>query len=336
MKKLVTLMLVLVLLSTSVIGCAKKTNVASKTEEKVVLKFGHILAVGTLGDKTANEYAKRVLEESNGRIVVEVFPAGQLGTLPENMEALEFGVLAMAFVDGSMLSTIVPEFGMIALPFILRDFEHAEAVLASDTMKAFEDKLITLKGIRPLSWHQNANRVFLTKKPIYEIKDFHNILVRSPEAKLYMDTFQRLGMKPTPIPWGEAFTALQSHIVDAVDGDPILLEQLGFYESAKYLTDTRHIISTLGLAVSEKKWNDLSDEDKEILSRVALEVKDFHINNFFTDVNAAFEKLEAAGVAITNIEDKQSLLDLFKPYWSEYAVGLENGEKILQEIIDAK
>ena len=336
MKKLVTLMLVLVLLSTSVIGCAKKTDVTGKPEEKVVLKFGHILAVGTLGDKTANEYAKRVLEESNGRIVVEVFPAGQLGTLPENMEALEFGVLDMAFVDGSMLSTIVPEFGMIALPFILRDFEHAEAVLASGTMRAFEDKLINLKGIRPLSWHQNANRVFLTKKPIYEIEDFQNILVRSPEAKLYMDTFQRLGMKPTPIPWGEAFTALQSHIVDAVDGDPILLEQLGFYESAKYLTDTRHIISTLGLAVSEKKWNDLSDGDKEILSRVALEVKDFHINNFFTDVNTAFEKLEAAGVTITKIEDKQSLLDLFKPYWSEYALGLENGEKILQEIIDAK
>ena len=300
------------------------------------MKFGHILAVGSLGDKTANEYAKRVLEESNGRIKIEVFPAGQMGTLPENMEGLEFGTLDMAFVDGSMLSTIVPEYGMIALPFILRDFDHAEAVLKSDTMKGFGEKLIQSKGIRTLSWHQNANRVFLTKKPINKIEDFSNIMIRSPEAKLYMDTFKLLGMKPTPIPWGEAFTALQSHIVDAVDGDPILFEQLGFNEVANYLCDTRHMISTLGVAIGEKKWESLSDEDREILSRVAVEVKDFHTDNFFKDVDAAFAKLKEEGTTVTVIEDKQSLLDLFKPYWSEYAKNIENGEKVLEDIINAK
>jgi tripartite ATP-independent transporter DctP family solute receptor len=258
-------------------------------------------------------------KKTNGRIKIEVYPANQLGNLREMMEAVQLGTLDVTLGDTSMMSTVLPEFGLLALPFIFQGYEHAEKVIDGEVGKMLNDKLAVSKNMRPLGWFWNGFRNFATKTPITKVADCKNIKMRSPEAKIYMDTFKTLGMNPTPIPWGDVYTALSSGVVDAMESGPEAIYKQDFYKIAKYVCDSKHIFSVVGPTMSEQVWKSLSKADQTLLADSLKAIVAEQRAKAIQQDKDLYAGLKAGGAIITKFENPQEVIDLFTPYWTDYA-----------------
>lgn len=329
MKRLLCgLMVALVALSAFAAGGRQ----AASTDETIVLKYGHQNAMDNLVHIYSEKWAADVLEKSGGRIVIEIYPASQLGNLREMMEAVELGTLDITLGDTSMLSTVLPEFGLLALPFIFRDYDHAEAVIDGDVGETLNRRLAAERNMRPLGWFWNGFRNFATKTPITRVADARGIKMRSPEARIYMDTFSMLGMSPTPIPWGEVYTALASGVVDAAESGPEHIYKQDFYRHAPYVTNSRHIFSVVGPMVNEQVWQSLSAADQRLLMDSLEDIVRDQRVAAIDEEGEYYRLLIDAGATITEFENPQELIDLFTPYWSDYAAN-SNSKDLLQQLM---
>lgn len=304
-------------------------------QSAVRLKYGHANAIDNDVHIYALKWSEEVAKRSNGRIKIEVYPANQLGNIREMMEGVELGTLEIGHGDTSMLSTVLPEMGLLALPFIYKGYDHAEKVIDGSVGQELNEKLAGKRNMRPLGWMWNGFRNFCTKVPITKVADCKNIKMRSPEAKIYMDTFTLLGMKPTPIPWGEVYTAMQTKVVDAMETPPETIYKQGFYKLGKYVCNSRHIFSVVGPMISEKKWQSLAKEDQKILSDSLKKVYDEQRANAIRIEEEYHKKMAADGAVITKFENPQELIDLFTPYWTKYAESCK-AENLLKKIVETK
>ncbi len=302
------------------------------SDKPVVLKYGHQNAVDHLVHVYSVKWADDVGKKTNGRIKIEVYPANQLGNLREMMEAVQLDVLQITLGDTSMMSTVLPEFGLLALPFIFQGYEHAEKVIDGEVGKGLGDKLAAAKNMRPLGWFWNGFRNFATKTSITKVADCKNIKMRSPEAKIYMDTFKTLGMNPTPIPWGDVYTALSSGVVDAMESGPEAIYKQDFYKIAKYVCDSKHIFSVVGPTISERTWKAFSKEDQVVMADSLKAIVAEQRAKAIAQDKELYDKLKLAGAVLTKFENPQEVIDLFTPYWTDYAKGAKV-ENELKKII---
>lgn len=301
-------------------GSKEGSDPAKPSADKpMVLKYGHQNAVDHLVHIYSVKWSEEVGKKTNGRIKIEVYPANQLGNLREMMEAVQLDVLHITLGDTSMMSTVLPDFGLLALPFIFQGYEHAEKVIDGEVGKALGEKLAASKNMRPLGWFWNGFRNFATKTQITKVADCKNIKMRSPEAKIYMDTFKILGMNPTPIPWGDVYTALSSGVVDAMESGPEAIFKQDFYKIAKYVCDSKHIFSVVGPTISEKTWKSLSKDDQGVLADSLKTIVAEQRTKAIQQDRELYDKLKAAGAVLTKFENPQEVIDLFTPYWTDYA-----------------
>lgn len=302
--------------------------------KQITLKYGHGNAIEHLCSVYSQEWADLVKEKSNGRITIEIYPAGQLGSLVEMLEAVSLGTLDITLGDPSLMTEYLPEMGLIALPFIMKDYRHAEKVVDGEVGQELYSRLADASDLRILGLFWNGFRNFCTKVPITKVSDCKDILMRSPEAKIYMDTFTTLGMKPTPIPWGEVYTAMQTKVVDAMETGPEAMYTQDFYKIGKYVCKSNHICSLVGPTINEKVWKSLSADDQKLLKDcLAVALKNEREKSEANDA-VWYQKLEAGGAVLTEFENRQELVDLFTPYWTDYAKSSKS-EDLLAKIIAA-
>ena len=234
MKKFLSLILALVM-TCSLVACgAKEEAPAAKTETKteapakteakadaekptIKLRLGHGNSTDMAVHIYTQKWADAVSEATDGRITITVYPASQLGSLIEMQEAVELGTLDMTLGDASLLCNVYPAYGLCSLAFLVDSYETAEAIYSGDVGTALADGLVAECGMRPLGFYWNGFRQILTRTPITNVAEAANIKARSPESDVYMDMFKQLGMKPTPLPWGETYTAVESGVVDGLE-----------------------------------------------------------------------------------------------------------------------
>ena len=311
--------MILLLASAVFAGGGSESESADEGQQQIILKYGHQNAVDHLVHIYSVKWAEDVAAKTDGRIKIEVYPANQLGNLREMMEAVELGTLDITLGDTSMMSTVLPEFGLLALPFIFQGYDHAEKVIDGEVGQMLNDKLAATNNMRPLGWFWNGFRNFATKTPITKVADCRGIKMRSPEAKIYMDTFKTLGMNPTPVPWGDVYTALSSGVVEAMESGPEAIYKQDFFKIAKYVCDSKHIFSVVGPTINETVWQSLSEADQTLLMESLDAVVVAQREEAIQQEKDLYASLKAEGAVLTKFENPQEVIDLFTPYWTNYA-----------------
>ena len=354
MKKFLSLILALVM-TCSLVACGgakeeapakteTKTEAPAKTETKteapaandftIDLKLGHGNATEHAIHIYTQQWADAVAEATDGRINITIYPAGQLGSLVEMLEAIEYGTLDMTLGDTSLLSNTVPSIGLFCLPFLVDNYDTAAKLYDGEVGQAIGQEMIDTAGIRPLGWYWNGFRQILTRTPITTIADCANIKARSPEADLYMDMFNLLNMKPTPLPWGDTYTAVESGVVDGLETTTEAACTGGYHKLTGNVTISNHMISVVGPVISESIWQKIPAEDQKLMMDLlneAIAAQRAEIS----DREAEYIETMSAEANVTYFEKPEELVELFTPYWSEYAE--ENGcSEILDMIMDVK
>jgi tripartite ATP-independent transporter DctP family solute receptor len=262
---------------------------------------------------------KLISERTNGRLTVKVYPSGTLGSEKDTIEQLRIGALDMMRINTAPLNSVVPETIPTVLPFVFRSTEHMRKVLdgpiGDEILASMESQ-----GLVGLAFYDSGSRSFYTaKKPIKTLADMKGLKVRVQQSDLFVAMIEALGANPTPMPYGEVYTALKTGIVDAAENNWPSYESSRHFEAAKYYDMSEHSMAPEVLAFSKKAWDALSKEDQAVLRKAAKESVPY-MRTLWDEREVKSRKVvEAAGTQVIAIANKQEFIDAMKPVYAKFA-----------------
>ncbi|MCD8481819.1 MAG: TRAP transporter substrate-binding protein [Verrucomicrobia bacterium] len=201
--------------------------------------------------------ARRLAELSMGSVVIEIFPNGQLGSEPESIEQVQRGALALVKTSSAAMEGFVPDMAVFSLPYLFRDESHYWQVLEGEIGRELLRAAEPVGGIG-LCYYDSGSRSFYTAhRPILRPEDVRGLKLRVLPSRMAMDMVSTFGGAPTPIPWGELYTALQQGMVDGAENNPPSLLSSRHYEVARHFSLNEHTRVPDILLMSKAIWDGL-------------------------------------------------------------------------------
>jgi tripartite ATP-independent transporter DctP family solute receptor len=265
---------------------------------QLVLKLGHGLDQNHPVHQAMLQMAEILQEKSNGSVRLQVFPNGQLGSETDCIEQLQRGALAMTKTSAAPMESFIPEMALFGVPYAFRDEEQCWSVLEGEIGK----QLLAAGqrvGLRGLCYYDAGSRNFYTiDKPVLTPKDLQGLKIRVQKSKTAMDMVEALGGAPTPIPWGELYTALQQKMVDGAENNPPSFYSNRHSEVCKHLTMNEHTRVPDILLCSEKVWQKLSPQVQQWVQESADESSRFQRQLWKEKTVEALAEVEKEGVTV--------------------------------------
>lgn len=299
-------------------SCAELTETRS-------LKLAHGLDIQHPVHQGMAFMATRAAELSGGKLQIEIYPSQQLGTERQCLELLQIGSLAMTKVSGAVLENFAPNIQVLSLPYIFRDREHAYRVFDGEVGRQLllQSERYWLRG---LTYFDAGQRSFYCKDPIRTPADLQDKKIRVQESVTAMNLVRSLGGAPTPISWGELYTALQQGVVDGAENNPPSFYTSRHYEVCKYYTLNEHTAVPDILLIGTVVWNDLSPQEQQWLQQAADEATHYQRKLWQKAEQEALDAVQSAGVEII-IPDKslfaeksRSVFDAYRDQPEKYAL----------------
>jgi tripartite ATP-independent transporter DctP family solute receptor len=287
------------------------------TEKATVLKLAHGLDPSHPVHQAMVFMAQRCNEISEGELKIEIYPSGQLGSEQQCVELLQIGSLAITKVSAAIMEGFTKDYKVLGLPYIFRSEEHSFKVLDGEIGK---ELLISPEPfwIRGLCFYDAGSRSFYTKdKAIEKPEDLNGLKIRVMKSIISMELVKALGGSPTPISWGELYTALQSGVVDGAENNPPSFYTSHHYEVCKYYSLNEHSRVPDVLIISLKVWKKLSDQEKEWLQQAADESVKIERVLWAESVKKSLEEVKKAGVTIS-YPDKEPFARKVEPIYEMF------------------
>jgi tripartite ATP-independent transporter DctP family solute receptor len=264
-----------------------------------IIKMGHGLGITHPVHEAMVFMAKKIEEKSEGSIIVKIYPNQQLGTERELVELLQIGSLGMTKVSSATLESFAPNIQVLSMPYLFEDDAHRDRVLKGDI-----GKKLLLDGekywLRGLCYYDAGKRSFYSKnKPIESPEDLKGLKVRVLESNMAINMINSFGGSPTPVSYGELYTALQQGIVDAAENNPPSLFTSRHYEVCKFYSINEHTAIPDVVIISTKVWENLGEEEKIWIQEAADESADYQYLLWEASVEESLRELEKAGVTIS-------------------------------------
>lgn len=272
----------------------------------------HTLLIGSVQAETDpiirgfNEFKRLVEERSGGRIEILVYPNGQLGDTQEVQDQALAGANVAAFTDPNLLAAFKPEFGIIGAPYVFENYAEADRFTSSATFAEWAEGLRAASGFVTLAfnWYQGP-RNLMTNRPIASRADVAGLRIRTPGAPVWVAAGRALGGTPTPLAWGEVYSALQLGAIDGVEAQPSGAVGAKFHEVTRHVTRTEHIHLITGIVVGDIWWSTLSAEDQALVQEAAVEGGRYMSQIVLDQMAQDFATMEAAGVTVADIDKSE-------------------------------
>lgn len=296
------------------------------------LRVGHILSETHPGHVALTEMGEALAQDTDGRLGLDVFANGILGTHLELISQVSSGAVDMALIPGiSPFQGLDPRLGVEEIPFLFKSRDHAYAAL-DGTFGDEVTKILAGHGIHALSYWENGFRHFTNNvRPIETIDDLADIRFRSDTSRMRLAMFEAFGAPAVSMAFGELFTGLQQGVVDGQENPLSIIDSANFHEVQKYLSLSGHLWGAAVLIVNPAVYEKISEEDRKILSQAAETYRSRNrelIENGDTDLIAT---LQEKGMTVNEV-DKSTFIDASAKVRALYVEA--NGSELL-DLIDA-
>ena len=311
---LVTILAVVCLVSTTVFAAPVKLKVSMGDPD------AHFLVT------TMKEVFKKQIEErSQGEIIVEVYSGGVLGSYRESIEGIQMGSIEASILNGAALTAYSPKFNAMGLPYLFSDREVLFEAYDGPVGKILFDTLPAF-GMRGLVFTDNGFRsISNNRQPVKTPDDVKGLKIRTLESSVAIATWRALGANPTPISYGELYTALQQGVVDAQENPAVNMRELKLNTVQKYFSLTKHQADLDIFVISKSFFDKLSPKHQEIVTQAAVDFRDAHRRIFLEEDKKGLDEMVAEGLIVNDLTDAERKLfqDKVKPVYDEFrdAVG---------------
>ncbi len=292
--------------------------VACRQQKEVkTLRLAHSLSMDHSVHKAMEYMAEQLAEKSEGKMRIKIYPSGQLGAERECLEMLQFGSLAMTKVSAAVMEGFAEKYKVFGLPYIFEN--KAQAFKVFDGEIGREILLSGEKyGLRGLDFYDAGSRSFYTKdRPITKPEDLAGLKIRVMKSNTAMNMVRAMGGSPTPISWGELYTALQSGIVDGAENNPPSLYLSHHYEVCRYYSIDEHTQVPDVLMISKVVWDKLSAQEKKWVQEAADASVPYQRKLWDVSEQEALEEVEKAGVQI-NYPEKEPFIREVQNMYEQY------------------
>ncbi|GAB4511433.1 MAG: C4-dicarboxylate TRAP transporter substrate-binding protein [Roseibium sp.] len=278
-------------------------GLAAPAGAATTLRIGTVLAPNDPMGQGLEKFKKEVEEKTGGEVLVQVFHNSQLGDTTEMIDQARAGANVGTVTDVARLSSFVPSLAIMSAPFLFDTFEQADTFALSDEYLAWGDELKEKSGLVMLAsnWYQGPRHA-LTQKPISSPADLAGVRMRTIGAPIWIETIRAMGAEPTPIAWGEVYSALQLGAIDAAEAQPTAIKGAKLYEVIKHVTKTGHIQLVTALVVSADAWDEISPENQKIVRDLAVENGRYASKLTIDLGEQALADVAASGVTISDVD----------------------------------
>jgi TRAP-type C4-dicarboxylate transport system substrate-binding protein len=270
------------------------------------------ITLPTLNDSLhqfAKNYAAAVTKDSGGRIKAEVYPASQLGSIPRQIEGVQFGAIQCAVVPPEFFVGIDERFELMTAPGLVTSMEHGQRLSADPEVLKLMLGLGAGKGLHGVGLYMATPSAFIAKSPIRHLADFRGKKIRIFASDFQSVSLKRLGATPVAMTLGDVLPAIQQGAIDGALAALTVFTPMGYQDAAKYVTETGQPSVFIIVEIS-KKWYDALPEDlRQIVDQDAGR-ESVAINPWAIDFNAKVRQgwLDKGGELIGLPPDEQSAM----------------------------
>jgi tripartite ATP-independent transporter DctP family solute receptor len=252
-------------------ACAASVLVLSPAHAATTLRFGHANSPGEVAHDLFAEFADRVGKRTNGEVNIRVFPSEQLGKEADLLQQVKSGALDMSAPSLPVLSSLVPGLEIASGPFIWNDWKEAEAVIRGPAFEPMFKELADKHNISMVSkiWYWGWRDFTFGTKSVSKPEDMAGLKIRVPESPVWVEMVKALGASPTPIPFGEVYTALQQKTVDGQENPIPTIFARKFYEVQGFLTMSRHMLQNNTIVINTRSLEKLTPAQRTIVAEEA-------------------------------------------------------------------
>ena len=297
------------------VGCGGKGETA---KGGINLKLGHALDINHPVHKAMEFWADTLKKTTNGHIIIKIYPGGQLGGEKELVEQLQMGTLDLTKVSSAGLEAFVPEMKVLGMPYLFKNKDHKWKVLNS----AFGKELLDAgrdRGLVGIGFYEAGERSFYTKGSLIRTPaDLKNLKIRVIKSPMAIDLLKTLDASPTPISWGELYTALQQGTVDGAENNPPSFVSARHYEVCKYYSLDKHTSPMDVVLAGKKAWDQLTEADKAIMIETFDISVEYQKKLWAEVVEDNFAFLDSVGVQVV-VPNQAPFVKAVQPMYEEYA-----------------
>jgi tripartite ATP-independent transporter DctP family solute receptor len=326
----------LIAASAAIAGLALGGALPALAQAETTLRAAHIESTDSATHRAYEMFAELVAEKTGGAVAVQVFPAGQLGGLRDLYEGIGLGSVDITSSGPDYTANLAPVMVVAALYYSYEDEAHADRALDGEFGERLSEALAREANMRILAWGDLGFRsVFNTRRPIEDAADFEGLQLRVPEAQLHILPMEALGASPTPIPYAEVYTSMQTGVVDGAEGVPAVVIQQRFDEVSDYYSLTKHLYNPLHLVIGEAVYGRLTTEQQAAVEAAAREAFQWQREQARADNQAALETMRGGDLAV-NEPNREAMREKVEPTWQQLIAPLgEEGKELLDLLLNS-
>ncbi len=270
---------------------------------ETTLRIGTVLAPTDPMGQGLEKFKEDVEAATKGEVKIEVFHNSQLGDTTEMIDQARAGANVGTVTDVARLSSFVPSLAIMSAPFLFDTYEQADKFALSPEYLAWGDELKEKSGLMMLAsnWYQGP-RHLLTQKPVATPADLSGVRMRTIGAPVWIETIRAMGAEPTPMAWGEVYSALQLGAIDAAEAQPTAITGAKLYEVVKNVTKTGHIQLVTALVVGAEAWDQISPENQKIVRDLAVESGRYASGLTIELGEKSLADVAASGVTVSDVD----------------------------------
>lgn len=271
--------------------------------ENIEFSLTHITQESHVWHKTAEKFAEELEERSDGRMSLEIYAAGQLGSEQDMLQQMESGSVDFGIITNGYMSTRNTEFNAWFMPFVFDSLEEATEARHTDAAKEMLANLES-QGFIGMDFLFAGNRhILMTSDVVTSPDDVKGRQVRVIGSPSVQDFWEGVGAGPTPMPLPEVYTSLQTGVIDGIDIDLDALVTEKYYEIAEHLTLTNHMTWPAVVMMSQSSYESLSEEDQQIVEEAMAAAVEWGIAEAIEREKSNLEEVEAQGINVHHLED---------------------------------
>jgi tripartite ATP-independent transporter DctP family solute receptor len=303
---------------------------AAVAQQPVTIRLGHVGFPGSIFDIVSTRFARDANEALKGRVEVRVFHSSQLGTDEQMIKGIRVAAPEMQ-APSTIMSTVDQRYGVFEMPYIIVNRVHMKKVAENrEVQKALFDGL-PARGIRLLGvWENGFRHITSNVRPVVRPEDLRGMKLRVPGGVWRVKMFQAYGANPSPMPFAEVYSALQSGVMDAQENPFPQIWSAKFHEVQKFLSLTGHVYTPAYLIVNEDFWRKLPKDVQEAIAKIAWATGDFARSEGERLDRELMEKLAPPMKA--NEADKEAFIKASVGVYEEFGKQVPGGAELVKII----
>lgn len=277
-------------------------------------------------------FGEQLKEDTDGRWDIEVHANSTLGNQDEYLQSVSQGVIDLAIVSAPQLENLNKDFVLFSLPKVFDDIDHQMSVLSDDEIVGdLYGSLAESNNIDVVGGLTQGERSIYLKDTIAETPaDLEGKKIRVQESPVFMAMIEALGASPTPLPFGDVYSGLQSGVVDGAENNEISYFSNKHHEGAPYFSFTRHLVGADFLIINSDTLSEMSEEDRAAFDEGWTAAWEQHTELWKTDTEKAIADAEAGGAEFSEV-DTEAFTEALEPLLDEFLT--EDSQTTLYEAI---